>query len=191
MISIGVIRQLCNYNYWARDRQLEACRALTPEQFGRSFGKGWSCVRDNLAHLVDTEAYYLHRWRGHSREQIVAAMGFSRSDERARLWSTQFPTLSRIEERWQNLEREVRHYMEVLQEHDLSETATYTDSKGQNWSYPVWQLILHLMNHQTYHRGQVAVLLRRLGATPPATDLLDFYSAAMQAERTDACLVRH
>ena len=97
MISICAIRQLNDYNYWARDRQLKACRRLTPEQFGKSFGSGWSSIRDALAHLVDTEAYYLHRWRGHSREEIIRAMGFSRSDQRARYWPMQFPTLSRIE----------------------------------------------------------------------------------------------
>jgi uncharacterized damage-inducible protein DinB len=77
---------------------------LTPEQLVKSFGSGWSCIRDVLAHLVDTEAYYLHRWRGHSREEIIAAMGFSRSDERARYWPAQFPLLSGIEQRWQSTE---------------------------------------------------------------------------------------
>jgi uncharacterized damage-inducible protein DinB len=181
VISVGVIRQLYDYNCWARGRQLEACRALTPEQFTRSFGSGWSSIRDVLAHLVDTEAYYLHRWRGHSREQIVATMGFSRSVERARLWPAQFPTLSRVERHWQNLECEVRNYFEKLEQNDLSETVTYIDSGGRHWPYPLWQLILHLANHQTYHRGQVSALLRQLGVVPPATDLLDFYSTVAQA----------
>jgi len=180
VISLDAIRHLYDYNYWARDRQLEACRALTPEQFGRSFGAGWSCIRDALAHLADTEAYYLHRWRGRSREEIIAAMGFSRSDERARYWRTQFSTLSRIEEHWQTVEREVRNYLKELQDSDLSKTVTYTDSQGRHWSYPLWQLILHVPDHQTYHRGQISALLRQLGVTPPPTGLLDYDSAAQQ-----------
>jgi len=182
VISLYAMRQLYDFNCWARDRQLEACRSLTPEQFGRSFGGGWSCIRDTLAHLVDNEAYYLHRWRGHSREEIIASMGFSRSDERARYWVTEFPTLSKVEERWQSVECEVRIYLDSLQEIELSETVVYTDSRGRRWSYPLWQLMLHFANHQTYHRGQISALLRQLGITSPATDLLDFYSAAQTGE---------
>lgn len=75
MISLFAIHQLYEYNCWARDRQLEACRALTAERFVKRFGGGWSCRRDQLAHLLDAEAYYLHHWRGHFREEIIAAQG--------------------------------------------------------------------------------------------------------------------
>jgi len=188
VITLRAIRQLYDYNYWARDRQLEACRELTPEQFGKSFGGGWSCVRDALAHLADTEAYYLHRWHGRSREEIVSTMGYSRSQERARYWPTRFPTLAPIEQYWQSVEAEVRAYLDGLREADLSQTVTYADSEGRRWSYPLWQLILHVVNHQTYHRGQVSALLRQLGVPPSATDLLDFYSTTMKTETADLCL---
>jgi uncharacterized damage-inducible protein DinB len=51
----------------------------------------------------------------------------------------------------------------------------YTDTKGRHWQQPVWQLILHVVNHGTHHRGQVSGFLRSLGHTPPPTDLHYYY----------------
>jgi uncharacterized damage-inducible protein DinB len=40
---------------------------------------------------------------------------------------------------------------------------------------PYWQMVFHLVNHGSYHRGQVATMLRQSGVTPPGTDLVTFY----------------
>src|SRR5438445_401489 len=55
-----------DYNYWARDRQLKACKALSPEQFLRPMGSSFSSLRDTLAHLVAVEWVWQERWRGNS-----------------------------------------------------------------------------------------------------------------------------
>jgi len=47
--------------------------------------------------------------------------------------------------------------------------------KGETWTYALWRILAHVVNHSSYHRGQVATLLRQLGATPSSTDLLLFY----------------
>lgn len=172
MISLVAARELYDYNCWARNRQLEACASLTEEQFLLPLGGGFQSVRDTLAHLVDNEAYYLHRWRGETRERIVAIMGFSRSEERARLWPRQFPTLAHIERQWKHVEQEIRAFLAQLAEKDLSREVSYIDSRGRTSVFALWRLMLHLTNHQSYHRGQVATLLRRLGAPAPQTDYL-------------------
>jgi uncharacterized damage-inducible protein DinB len=55
MVPLATLRELFAYNYWARDRQLEACAALTQEQFQRPLGNSFSSLRDTLAHLVGAE----------------------------------------------------------------------------------------------------------------------------------------
>src|SRR2546425_12764079 len=66
MISLTVLGEFFDYNYWARDRQLEACATLTIEQFLRPLGNSFSSLRDTLAHLVGAEWIWLERWLGHT-----------------------------------------------------------------------------------------------------------------------------
>src|SRR2546426_2885575 len=72
MISLTVLGELFDYNYWARDRQLEACATLTPEQFLRPLGNSFSSLRDTLAHLVGAEWIWLERWLGHTPRSMPA-----------------------------------------------------------------------------------------------------------------------
>ena len=72
MILLVTLRELFAYNYWARDRQLEACAALSPEQFERPLGNSFSSMRDTLAHLVGAEWVWLERLRGRSPEALPA-----------------------------------------------------------------------------------------------------------------------
>ena len=72
MISLTVLGELFDYNYWARDRQLEACATLTIEQFLRPLGNSFSSLRDTLAHLVGAEWIWLERWLGHTPRSMPA-----------------------------------------------------------------------------------------------------------------------
>ncbi|MBI4466872.1 MAG: DinB family protein [Acidobacteria bacterium] len=161
MIPVAVFREFFDYNWWARDRQLEACAALTEEQFLRPLGNSFSSLRDTLAHLVGAEWIWLEAWRGHSPTP----------QERRAYAPETFPTLTAVRERWQTLEREMREYLAGLSEETLSRPFTVS-RRGQACTYPLWRTLFHLVNHQTYHRGQVTTLLRQLGAQPPAVDFL-------------------
>lgn len=158
MIPLATLRELFDYNYWARDRQLEACAALTPEQFLRPLGSSFSSLRDTLAHLVGAEWIWLERWRGRSPSAIPSA--------------EEFPALEAIRVRWLEVEGEMREYLSGLNQDALAQPFTYVNLKGQRWTYPLWRTLLHVVNHQTYHRGQVTTLLRQLGAQPPQIDYL-------------------
>jgi uncharacterized damage-inducible protein DinB len=162
MIPLDVLRQLYDYNYWARDQQLRACAVLSEEKFLRPMGNSFSSVRDTLAHLVAAEWVWLERWKGHSP---------TREDAKAFAAET-FPTLAVVEERWRANERGVRDYLSRLTPEALAQPLTYTNLAGERWSYPLWQTLVHVVNHQTYHRGQVTTLLRQLGEPTVALDYL-------------------
>lgn len=55
---------------------------------------------------------------------------------------------------------------------DLEATFAYQNSRGQHFENQVQQMLFHLINHSTYHRGQIALALRQAGITPPATDYI-------------------
>jgi uncharacterized damage-inducible protein DinB len=179
MLSLDLIHELFEYNYWARDQQLAACRVLTPEQFVQPLGGSFPSVRDTLAHLVDGEEYALHRWRGRSRQDIITAMGFSRVEERLTRWPAQFPTLAAIEAHGRTIEIDVRQYLATLTDEDLEGTVSYVDGAGHTWTYPLWRMLAHHVNHQTYHRGQVTMCLRQLGVQPAPIDFLRAFDAGV------------
>ncbi len=164
MIPLTTFKELFDYNYWARDRQLEACAGLTPEQFTRAVGGSFASVRDTLAHLMLVEWIWHERWQGRSPRTFPAY--------------AEFPTLESIRARWREIERDVRGFPAVLSEADLTRRVTYTNLKGEEWTYPLWHLLHHLLNHQSYHRGQVTSQLRQLGATPAPVDYLLYLDAS-------------
>jgi uncharacterized damage-inducible protein DinB len=79
LISLSALKELFAHNYWARDRQLLACAALTPEQFLRPLGNSFPSVRDTLVHLLAVECLWLERWRGRSPRVLLAPEEFLRS----------------------------------------------------------------------------------------------------------------
>ncbi len=165
MIPLEALKELVDYNYWARDRQLQVCAQLSQEQFLRQVGGSFGSLRDILVHLAGVEWVWLERWLGRSPRSLP--------------WP-ELPTVAEISQRWTVVERDLRSYVAGVDEETLAQPLTYVNFAGQTWTYPRWQTILHLLNHQTYHRGQVTHVLRQLGATPPAVDLLVGYDAGFK-----------
>jgi len=166
-ISPASINELFNYNYWARDCQLQACSALTEEQFLRSLGSSFPSVRDTLVHMLGVEWLWLARWRGRSPQSMPSP--------------EEFPSLPAVSEQWRAVERQMREYLATLGEAALAQPVTYVSQKGDTFTYELWRLMLHLINHQSYHRGQVATLLRQLNLQPPAVDFLPGYRMGFSA----------
>lgn len=167
MIPLAAVRQLLDYNYWARDRQLAACAALSEEQFLREVGGSFPSVRDTLVHLVAVEWLWLERWRGHSPRSLLRA--------------EDFPALAAVEAHWRTVEREMREYVATLSDEELRRSRSYVNTRGQTWTYPLGHMVMHLLSHQSYHRGQVTNLLRQLGVPPPPVDFLNALDAGLAA----------
>ena len=169
MISPEVFRQLYDYNYWARDQQLVACGKLPGEQFTRRLDGSFSSLRDTLVHIAGAEWIWCERWNG--RFPRVYPKG------------EQFPTLAAVQEYCRGVEKDVRRFVGSVTETALLQPLTYTNLAGVQWTYPLWQAMFHLVNHGTYHRGQVTTLLRQLGAEAAALDFLGFQDSTAAARR--------
>lgn len=161
MISLDVLLDLYDYNYWARDQQLAACATLSEEQWARPLGASFGSLRDTLKHLLGAEWVWVERFNGRNPRGVP--------------WRKETDTLDAIYARWHAVETDMRSYLAALQPQTLSAPLTYQNLKGETWTYPLWQCLIHLANHGTYHRGQVTMALRQLGATPPGIDYLVYY----------------
>src|SRR5713226_8347369 len=152
------ISKLFDYNRWANGRTLEPAAALTAEEFGRQLGGSFPSVRETLAHIYAAEWIWLERWKGRSPRALPAAQ--------------EVPTLETLKEKWGPVEEGQRGFVEGLTEARMEEPISYVNTKGEKWAYPLGEMLVHVVNHSTYHRGQVATMLRQLGRAPLPTDYL-------------------
>ena len=157
-MDLESIRELYGYNRWANARSLEAAAAVSTEDFTREVGGSFASLRGTLAHMYGSEWIWLQRWKGISPRQLP--------------FSLEFPDVASIRSRWQAVENERQVFLDALDPARLAEVLSYVNLQGQTFAYPLRRMLQHVVNHGTYHRGQITTLLRQLGAAPLATDLL-------------------
>lgn len=156
------LRLLLDYHYWARDRVLDAVEPLSHDQFTRDMGSSFRSIRDTLAHLYFAEWAWYSRWQGDSpTSQLPADM---------------FPDLATIRALWRDQEAKMRALLDTLDEAGINRRMEYKLLSGTPGASVFWHMLQHVVNHASYHRGQITTMLRQLGATPPkAMDLIAFY----------------
>jgi uncharacterized damage-inducible protein DinB len=85
------------------------------------------------------------------------------------------PDVQTLRETWLVHEERLLVFVAKLSQSDLDRQIEYKTLKYGVYSNPLWQSMLHVVNHGTYHRGQVTTLLRQLGVQPILLDLMHFY----------------
>ena len=161
-MNLRDLETLLDYHYWARDRVLAAVEGLTPEQFTRDLGSSFKSVRDTLAHTYSAEWAWYSRWHGTSPTSMLPA--------------SDFPDVATIRTKWIEHEAKVRAFVAALGDEEISRVIEYKLLSGQPAATALWQMLQHMVNHASYHRGQVTTMLRQLGATPAkGMDMIAFY----------------
>jgi len=139
------------YNRWANQRLVAAASLLAPEDLTRDLGASFRSVYGTLLHVVSGERRWLRFWQDGS---LVPPLG-----------PVDSPTLAALEGAWAAIQREQDTFLAGITDDRLR-----AEHLVDGQAYCLGDLVQHLLNHSTYHRGQVAVLLRQLGQRPPATD---------------------
>ena len=161
-MDLEALRLLLDYHYWARDRVLDAADPLSPAQFTQDQASSFRSVRDTLVHIYAAESAWYSRWRGESPTALL------KPDD--------FATVGALRAKWQDLESGVRAFLEGLGPAGLTRVFEYRMLNGDVRSSIFWHMLQHVVNHASYHRGQVTTMLRQLGAAPPQSmDLIAFY----------------
>jgi uncharacterized damage-inducible protein DinB len=161
-VNIQDLRTLLDYHYWARDRILAALDPLTPEQFTKDLGSSFTSVQDTLGHVYSAEWAWHQRWIGNS--------------PKAQLPRETFPDVATVRKLWEKTEKEVRGFLESLGETGVEKTFDYKMLSGEGASSVFWHMLQHVVNHGSYHRGQLTTMIRQLGLkAPESMDLIRFY----------------
>ena len=155
------MRVLYDYNAWANRRQLEAVGKVSTEEFLRPMGSSFGSLRDTTAHIYGAESVWLDRFQGRSPAGLPDVQ--------------QFQNVTGLKEKWLEQEGRLLAFVGGLRQEDLDRVIEYKTFNFGVYRNALRQSMQHVVNHGTYHRGQVTTLLRQLGAQPVLTDLMHFY----------------
>jgi uncharacterized damage-inducible protein DinB len=150
------IQALYDYHYWANRRILDTATRITAEQFAAPAPVPSGSLRGTLIHTLGAERSWLARWEG--RPPTPRAQ----DDESA--------TVASLAALWQETETALRAYLASLDDDALDRELRHTRSSGQTLTKPLWQTLVHVVNHGTQHRSEAAMLLTIYGASPGDLD---------------------
>jgi uncharacterized damage-inducible protein DinB len=162
IVNLADMKTLVEYHYWARDRLLAALDSLTPEQFTKDMGNSFKSIRDTAAHIYAAEWAWYSRWHGQSPTSLLP--------------SDMFPDVATLRRIWSEHEAKMRAFLDELGESGIAREIDYKLLSGQTGRSVFWHMLQHVVNHASYHRGQITTMLRQLGAAPAKSmDLIAFY----------------
>ena len=163
---IDVLRNHLNYTAWASGKLVDAASALNPQELLRDFGTADRHVLGTLVHIYAADRVWLGRIEGSPPAQFIVP----KQDMHLAVLRTDWPVLL---ERW-------KQWGTRLTEESMNRDISYTSAKGDEFVTPTWQIVLHLVNHATHHRGQASGFLRAMGHTPPVLELTAFYREGLR-----------
>lgn len=164
----GYFRSLFEYDAWANRQVLNAAALLSEEQLARPLNQSWGSVRGLLVHMMSAQWVWLNRLNGESPAGMLK--------------EADFQTLAAIEARWKTIQAGLHEYLLSQDAASLSREIHYANTRGQAFHLPAWQILAHLANHGTHHRGELATAFQALGVAHSEEDYL-FFTLEISGQR--------
>ena len=157
------VRDLLLYALWADRLMLATVRQVKDEDLTREAGVSFGSLLGTMAHMVGSQRLWLSRFLGRPLERIPSR------DE--------YPDLQSWIAGWEETAAQIEAFLAGLSSDQLAAPFTWASlPDGAVRTLPLWQAVVHMVNHTTYHRGQVVSLLRQMGYPVAATDLIHFFN---------------
>jgi uncharacterized damage-inducible protein DinB len=154
-----ILLQFSTYTLWANHLLLDVINALPEEKQKQEVPSSFSSLYKTVLHVWDAESIWWQRMKLYERI-IAPSVNFNGTTkdvsdgllQQNHLWN---------------------EWLANSQEHVLQHVFQYQNSRKEYFKQPLYQMLLHLFNHGTYHRGQLVNMLRQLGVEKiPPTDFI-------------------
>ena len=149
------LRDFYEYNTWANKKTLDSLEPLSNEAFTGPMGGSFASIRDTMVHILGAEWIWWQRCIGERPKGLLDV--------------SDFPDVAALRARWPEIDN---GFSSLVNSADLFEDITYVNRHGNQYTYSVAKILVHTVNHSSYHRGQIVTLLRQIGAKPESTDYL-------------------
>jgi uncharacterized damage-inducible protein DinB len=156
---------LAAYNRWANERLYAAAEGLRDDEYRRDLGAFFGSVHATLNHLLLVDRFWLERLDG-------------RDPPRPALDTILYEPFEELKRARIEQDEIITRFLEALREQDFEGVVSYHTGSGSAQRNARNEVLTHLFNHQTHHRGQVHALITRLGYTAPELDYIYFLREA-------------
>lgn len=147
------------YNYWANQELTGKALSLSPEQQVATVQSSFPSLQLTILHMWDADSIWWQRLKLHENI-VVPSLSFHPN--------TQESVNGLLEQN-----RQWSEWVEQATLPQLEHVFAYRNSKKEQFKQPVWQMLLHMFNHATFHRGQLVTMMRHLGEEKiPMTDYI-------------------
>lgn len=157
------------YSIWASRKVLEAVRALSPEDCAKPMSVSHESIAKTLAHIYFGDAIWYSR---------IADPRYPVPPHDA------LPSLDFVIQEWPRLQAGWEAWAGTATDAEIARQVAFKSRFVGDAGLPAWQIVMHVVNHGTFHRGQIVAMLRQLGVKPPATDIVLFYYEQSAATAT-------
>jgi len=149
---------LYEYNEWANERVIGSLRELPESDYVREMGGGWPSVRATFVHIAGATDAWAERFAGKDVLELPKESALPKLEDATRVL--------------RSAQEKHRAHLKTLTRETLDRPFSWKNLSGEVKTAPFGIVVRHVVNHQTYHRGQIASMLRRLGGRPVATDMV-------------------
>lgn len=166
-MTLQEIKLLVAYSAWATHRVFDAIAKMPEGDLHKNMNSSHASIHGTLLHMVSAERTWLARLQGQK--------------DPPRLGPEEAPSLATAKSIWENVGFEMAKFVGGLTDRKLQDPLKAASPAGQVYTHQCWQVIHHVVDHSTYHRGQVITLMRQLGGVPPVTGLIVFFRETQKA----------
>jgi len=153
--------ELSAYHIWANGRVCDWLDKISEEQWDQTVVSSFSSIYETILHVASAEKIWVERLLRYSRFEILT--------------ETFKGSKSELLKTWKEISLSFKKLIEDMPEDLFKQKLLFKDKKGVEYSQPYYQLLAHIINHTTYHRGQVVTMLRQVGFTDlNSTDLTTY-----------------
>jgi uncharacterized damage-inducible protein DinB len=150
---------LLKYDAWAIANMVKSIERLNIAQYQQDMKAAKGSIQGTISHIYGVQRLWLTRWTGKGANEL-----------------TEVPlSQGELRVRWSGLQAEQMAFVASLTDEALVTPFTYKDLRGTPFYQPLWQQLQHVVNHCSYHRGQITIMLQQCGVTPVQTDLIAYY----------------
>jgi uncharacterized damage-inducible protein DinB len=153
------LTKLIEYNNWANRRIADQIRSMRNDLFTEEVGGSFPSIRLTMVHIMESDWLWMHRFNGIPLVDIPDNWSTDNAQAVVNIWT---PIQDQTLERVQALST------------DPGQEIHFITKKGTPFSLSLADLVMHIANHGTYHRGQIVNMIRILGQTPVNTDYFIF-----------------